>query len=347
MSKGATYIIAEMAYSHDGSPKLAKNICEKAARAGANAISVHFTHMPDYMVRHYRAGPGRVSAGKDVKPIYDYLVEISLSFEDWRDVVGYARSLGLDVVVMPNDPESLTFAGSLNPDAFVLSAACFEEQEFIRRVGEQKKPTYLRVGGATLGEIESVVSVLRSAGNSEITLLYGHQNYPTKISQTNLRYLPLLHSTFGLPVGLADHVDGDDEFSAVVPTMAVALGVSCVEKHMTHSRALRGEDHESALDEDEFKLMVERVRKAEVALGRGDLTYLLADSTNYRVNIRKRVVAARSIVQGEVITKDALVCKRSDEGAWPAQIELLVGQQATEDIAFDQGVTLDLVGKVA
>ena len=72
-----TYIIAEMAYSHDGSVELANAIVSMAAEAGADAISIHFTHMPDYMVRHFGAGLGRVSAGKDTQPIYDYLCEIS------------------------------------------------------------------------------------------------------------------------------------------------------------------------------------------------------------------------------------------------------------------------------
>ena len=64
MAEQPIYIIAEMAYSHDGSPDLARDIVAKAAAADADAISVHFTHMPDYMVRHYGAGPGRVSASR-------------------------------------------------------------------------------------------------------------------------------------------------------------------------------------------------------------------------------------------------------------------------------------------
>lgn len=340
----STYVIAEMAYSHDGSTDLAIDICEKAARAGADAISIHITHMPDYMVRHYGAGPGRVSEGKDTKPIYDYLVEISLPFDEWAIVAEKAKGLGLDVVVMPNDGASLDFALTLSPDAFVLSAACFEEFDFISRVGDAGLPVYLRVGGATLGEVETVIGLLEDADSGPITLLYGHQNYPTGVEDTNLNYLKLLAATYGKPVGLADHIDADDEFSIVLPAMAVAMGVRCVEKHLTHDRGLRGEDFESALNEDEFGLMVERLRKAEKALGPASLNQIAAASVAYRANVRKRIVAARDIAAGEIISRDAVACKRSDEGLAPSQMSLVVGRRAVNPIETDTGISFDMLG---
>ena len=62
-----------MAYSHDGSVELAKKIVADAAEAGANAISIHLTSVPDYTSIFYKTGKGRVSAGKEGKPFYDYL----------------------------------------------------------------------------------------------------------------------------------------------------------------------------------------------------------------------------------------------------------------------------------
>ena len=337
------YVIAEMAYSHDGSIDLAKQIVDGAAAACADAISIHITHMPDYMVRHYGTGPGRVSAGKETRPIYDYLVDISPSFDVWTEVVSHARKRGLDVVVMPNDPASLQFAETQNPDAYVLSAACFEEYGFISSVGQLGRPLYLRVGGGTLGEIEKVINILRATPCGPVTLLYGHQNYPTGIEHTNLGFLTCLKNTFGLPVGIADHIDADDDFAGVAPLLAVPLGISCIEKHITHDRAKRGEDFESALNPDELKLMVERLRKAEKALGGARAIGLDESSARYRANIRKRLVATRSIKAGETIGESDVAAKRGDEGLTASFREHIVGRVARRDIAFDQGFTLDLI----
>jgi N,N'-diacetyllegionaminate synthase len=341
MAEKPIYIIAEMAYSHDGSPDLARDIAAKAAASGADAISVHFTHMPDYMVRHYGAGPGRVSAGKDVKPIYEYLEEISLSFDDWRSVAGAIEKTGMDLIVMPNDNASFEFAETLSPDAYVLSAACFEEREFISRVGASGKPVYLRVGGATLGEIETVIGVLKDAGAEDLILLYGHQNYPTGPADTNLAALTRLQQSFGLPVGIAEHVDAEDEFAVIAPLLAIPLGVVAIEKHLTHDRGKRGEDFESALNGDEFEAFVNNVRKAESAIGRGEIG-TDESSALYRKNVRKRLVAATAISAGQIISDDQVAAKRSDEGLSPGRRADIVGRVAIEDIAPDTGLTLDM-----
>ena len=218
-----------MAYSHDGSAELAKKIVADAAEAGANAISIHLTSVPDCISIYYKTGKGRVSAGKEGKPFYDYLDEISLSFDQWEDVLAFVRKKDIDLVLMPNDEPSFDFAENWNPEAYVIPASNFEEYDFIQKIGASGKPVFLRVGGASQGEIEATVKILKQVGSGQVTLLYGHQNYPTGIEDTNLGFIPYLKKSFNLPVGIAEHVDGDDEFSVVAPLLAIPLGVSCIE----------------------------------------------------------------------------------------------------------------------
>lgn len=328
-----------MAYSHDGKRELAEKIVTDAAQAGANAISIHITHMPSYMSKNYGNGPGRVSAGKETQSIYDYLSDISLPFEDWQVVAETAGKCGLDLIIMPNDTTSLQFAVTLNPDAFVVPPACFEDRGFVEDIGLTGKPVYVRVGGATLGEIETVINQLSSVGNSNITLLYGHQNYPTDVGDTNLMFIECLKESFGYPVGIADHVDADDEFATIVPLLAVPLGISCIEKHITHDRSCRGEDFESALNGHEFSQLVSRVRKAEQAIGNRYMKPLDASSVKYRDTVRKKLVAARHIKVGEVITAESIAAKRSDVGLSPEFKPFFIGKVASVDIDPDAGIT--------
>jgi sialic acid synthase SpsE len=331
-------MIAEMAYSHDGKRELAEQIVRDAAAAGADAISIHITQMPDYMVRHYGSGPGRVSAGRETSSIYDYLVRISLPFEDWHAIAAAARQAGLDLVVMPNDAPSLAFAKTLAPAALVVPPASFEDRDFVEDIGRAGKPVYVRVGGATMGEIEAVINQLRGIGNERITLLYGHQNYPTAIADTNLMFLACLKETFGYPVGIADHTDADDELAAIVPLLAIPLGITCIEKHITHNRAKRGEDFESALNGNEFARLVANVRKTEQALGLRHAAPLDAASIKYRNTVRKRLVAARDIKAGERLTADLIVAKRADEGASPSLKPSFIGATVSVDLPRDCGI---------
>lgn len=332
-----TYIIAEMAFSHDGREDHALEITNAAAKAKADAISIHITHMPSYMVKHYGNGPGRVSAGKDTQPIYDYLEEINPSNDVWANVAKKARNLGLDLIIMPNDLPSLAFSETLTPEAYVLSAAAFVDKPFVKKLASTKRKIYLRVGGATLGEIADIIAYLKSLNSTDLVLLFGHQNYPTAIEDTDLLFLKCLKNTFGLPVGLADHIDAENELATILPLMSIPLGASVIEKHLTYDRSIKGEDHESALDPSELKTFVQRVRNAESALGSGYADALEA-SGQYRLVSRKRLVAVSNLPKGYKLEGKDIISKRSDEGACPSELEDFLGRTLTCDVQKDQGL---------
>ena len=149
-------IIAEMAWAHDGSFNKAINIMKAARESGADAIGIHLTDLPNYMVPHYGSGVGRVSAGKEHMQVYNYLDKINLTPFDWQQFVIEAKKEGMKLCIMPNDKPSLDFCEKeLKPDFYVLTAAAFIENEFIKAVAQTKRPTLFRIGGATLGEIET------------------------------------------------------------------------------------------------------------------------------------------------------------------------------------------------
>ena len=71
------FIIAELAWAHDGELDKAVRIARGAAKAGADAFSIHVTSLPDYMVRRY-GNAGTVSAGNTNSPA-PFVSTISIS----------------------------------------------------------------------------------------------------------------------------------------------------------------------------------------------------------------------------------------------------------------------------
>ncbi|MDO8435945.1 MAG: N-acetylneuraminate synthase family protein [bacterium] len=337
--KSAVFVIAEMAWSHDGSVEKAKKIIKGAADAKADAISLHFTSLKDYMVRNYGCSAGQtMSAGREDENIYKYHEGINLKNSDWQELVGYAKSFGLEVCVMPNDFESFKFAQTINADAYVISSACFLEDDFVRNIARAKKPVILRIGGATLGEIEKVVNIIRKEENNEIILLYGIQLYPTKIEDTHLSLIPSLRKIFDLPVGLADHINATSELAMVVPLTVLSMGVKVIEKHITHDRSLKGEDIEAALNPDEFKKFVEYIQEAEKAMGKPYFRDLSEAELKYRNVSRKKTVALKQINKGEEITRDNITFKRADDGVSPVEAQYLIGRKANRDIKEEEPI---------
>lgn len=338
------FIIAEMAWSHDGSVENAKKIIRGAVEAGADAISVHITNLKDYIVKDYGCVAGQtMSAGKEKLNIYDYLNKINLKDNDWQELFSYAKKLGLTICAMPNDIQSLRLCEELNPDIYVIAAACFMEEDFVSEVAKQKKPVILRIGGASLGEIEKVVSLIKKHGTDDIILLHGIQLYPTRIEDTHLKLIPSLRKIFGLPVGLADHIDAESELALVIPLLSIPMGATVIEKHITHDRALKGEDIEAALNPDEFKKFVGFIRETEKASGKSHFRDFSEAELKYRKVSRKRTVASKEINKNEKITKDSITFKRADEGVYPDESRDIIGRTANKDIKKDESITWDKI----
>lgn len=335
-------IIAEMAWAHDGSIVKGIQIMKAAKEAGADAIGIHVTDLPSYMVPNYGSGAGRVSEGKGCSGIYSYLEDINPSREDWVHFSQEAKATGIELCIMPNDFGSLEFCEkSLEGSFYALSAASFVEMDFVKAVASCNKRTILRIGGATLAELESTINLFRSQSSAEIILLHGFQNYPTPLEETNIRLLSSLREIFGVSVGLADHIDGGDPIAKTLPILALAFGATVIEKHITWNRTEKGEDFEAALNPSDFRELVQTIRAAEIALGNHHWGSLSPACKRYRSVSRKRIVAARDLSKGISLSRSDMVFKRSDEGISPDSVENLIGRTLKSNLAKDEGIILE------
>lgn len=342
MQKTRIKIIAEMAWAHDGSIDKAINILKGAKDAGADAIGIHITSLEDYMVPHYGNGTGKVSAGKEHLKIYQYLNDINLTFENWLRFKAEAQKLNIALCIMPNDHKSLEFSHkNLDPAYYVVSAASFVEKNLVEAIARQNKPTLFRIGGATLAEIESTIAIFKAYSQAPIVLLHGFQNYPTPLESLHIRQLKTLKNLFGLPVGLADHIDGSSPLALSIPLLAIPYEIEFIEKHITFDRAEKGEDFESALDPNQFKTFVELVRAAETALGESHWSGLPDSATRYRDISRKKIVAARNIAENSLLSPEDFTFKRSDIGLTAEKIEQIIGRRVNKTLQQNDAITFE------
>jgi len=336
-------IIAEMAWGHDGKISQAIELLYAAKKAGADLFSIHITDLPSYMVNYYGSGEGKVSAGREDLDVYKYLTQINLREAEWEILAKEAKSCSMPLCVMPNDRKSLRFSEEkINPDAYVISAACFVEVAFLEEVAKLGKLTFFRIGGAYLGEIEKAIDVFKKNGNQNIILLHGFQNYPTKLEETNLAFIQTLIQLFNLEVGLADHIDGANDLAITIPSLATAYGATYIEKHITLDRAAKSEDFESALDPVQFEKMVNLIKASEIAIGKSYITELSTATLKYRQVSRKRIVANSDLNKGHLLGLNDIVFKRCDIGLTPDQADTIIGRSLKQNVKKDDAITLKL-----
>jgi N,N'-diacetyllegionaminate synthase len=312
------FVLAEVASAHQGEAVQALALAKQAQAAGADGVKFQL----------FRAGD--LIAPND--PRYSTFEQIELSLEDWDQVLGESRGLGLALFGEVFDRESLTLAERHDLAAYKIHSTDIENPEFIRAIAATGKPLLLATGGSGLGAIEAAIEVARTEGNEKLMLLHGVQNFPTRVEDSHLLFLATLKSLFGLPVGFLDHVDGGSAMAITLPALAVAFGADLVEKHITLDRTAKGFDYESALEKETFASMVELIRQSEKAFGSPQFPSGASASRYHRL-MRRAILSRVELKKGEPLTRDKLAFLRCETGLPPYDAPRLLGRKPRRDIA--------------
>jgi len=168
---------------------------------------------------------------------------------------------------------------------------------------------------------------------------------PAPIDALNVRALETMRNEFDVATGLSDH--SRDPF--IGPITAIALGASVIEKHFTFSNELPGPDHRFAVEPDELKAMITRIREAEAALGTGEKVPMPVEDELRRF-ARRSIFATRAIRKGDVFSAEnvaVLRCGKAGSGLPPSAWDALLGKRAARELAVDAPVTADAMEGVS
>ena len=222
-----TYIIAEMACSHDGQADLAKRIIDGAGAAGASAIQFQIWDLQSLVVAQHSS--------------YRKLRELELPADVWSSLAAYSRERHprMDIIACVSEEASIRLAEKLNVDAYKIHAGDLENPGLLRNVAATGRRIDLCVGAATDAEIEVGVSTIRRTSSADLWLMYGYQVFPTPTEAIHLRSMQRLGEMFGLPIGYQDHSDAESSAAFYLPAAAAGVGVRIQEKPVsyTHLRA--------------------------------------------------------------------------------------------------------------
>jgi N,N'-diacetyllegionaminate synthase len=315
------FVVAEMACSHEGDMQLAINIIDGASKARADAVQLQIWSLVHMM------SPQRKE--------YELLQRLEFTQDEWVQLVKYTRDKypDLKIYVCVYEHASIEFIDNLGIDGYKLNSSDLSNPLVLDKVAATGKPINLSVGASTLAEIQSAIERIQKNTDSPITLMYGHQSFPTKPENVHMNFMGKLKKLFELPIGYQDHCDADDESAFWLPAASLGMGVDVLEKHITHDRSYKGIDHESALDPDEFVRFVEMVRTIEKAKGISTPRSFSKDEIKYREFQKKSIVAAHDLNKGTVITtKDLNFMRAETLGYSPTEIDSVIGKVTTKDI---------------
>ncbi len=333
-----TLIIAEAGVNHNGDEKLAFQLVDKAFAAGADIVKFQTFKAKNLVTTQAKQADYQVTNTGKQESQLAMLSRLELSYEAHHQLVAYCKKLGIEFLSTAFDSESLEFlVNDLKLTRLKIPSGEITNAPLVLQHARTGCDLIVSTGMATLADIEAVLGVIafgyttpaesvpsidafqaayfsdegKKALKDKVTVLHCTTEYPAPLVDINLRAMDTLASSFGLPVGYSDHSEG-----IVVPIAAVARGATLIEKHFTLDKEMEGPDHKASLDPTELKAMVEAIRAVELTLGDGIKGPRPSEIKN-KAAARKSIVAARDIVEGQIITADDLAVKRPGSGLTP------------------------------
>lgn len=325
------FIIAEAGSNHNRSLEQAKRLIDIAAEAGADAVKFQ-TFLA---AKLYPKTAGTSDYLNIPKSIYDITAEMELPYEWIPALAAHCVEKGILFLSSVFDEQSSDF---LDPYLVAFKIASYEITHIplIQYVAKKGKPVIISTGTANLKEVRETVEEFRQTGNDQIILMQSTASYPAPVDSLNVRAVQTLKQTFSVPAGLSDH----SRDPVVGPLAAVALGANLIEKHFTLSNELPGPDHRFALEPAELRLMIQKVREAEKALGNGEKVMHPIEA-ELRGFARRSIFAVRDIAKGEVFSEKniaVLRCGKLPEGLQPKYYPELLGRRAIRAIPAESAI---------
>ncbi len=329
------FIAAEAGLNHNGDLKLAHQLIDLAAAAGADGIKFQNYRTEDFLSDHTLTHC-YVSRGQEVEESqFAMFKRCELSREWIQELADHCREKAICFFSTPTNLEGLADLVKAGAPLIKNGSDYLQNLPLIRGMAQTGLPTVLSTGMATLAEMDDAVRAFRESGGKKLLLLHCTSAYPTLPKDAHLRKIPALQAAFGCPVGLSDHSHG-----IVNAVASVALGACFVEKHFTYDKNALGPDHAFSCDPAELSELVKSIRIVEQSLGSSRLGPADGESHS-RETFRLSCVTKTALPAGHILSEQDLAFRRPGGGLPPKFSGLLVGRSLRLHLPSGSVITLD------
>jgi N,N'-diacetyllegionaminate synthase len=247
------FTIAEIGINHGGSIDLCAKMIEAAALSGADSVKLQIVNPKASYVE------GTTS--------YKEFSNKVLSEDELISLMKLADKLGILLFSTPGDFESLDLMLRLKMGIIKISSGLMSNIPLIEKASKSKLPLIISTGMALEEEIDKLVELVVSSKSSGLALLKCTALYPAPDNTINLSSIKSMRLRYNIPIGYSDHTLDD-----LACIGSVVAGASIIEKHFTLDKTLAGADHYLSIEPQEFKIMVEKIRRVSKMVGSGIIT---------------------------------------------------------------------------
>ena len=318
-------IIAEVANAHQGNYKTAIKLANEAFLNGADAVKFQIYFADELLVKSHTR--------------YNHFLKQSFSVGEWKKIFESQknRKIYCDIFGL----KALKLAINNNVHGVKIHSSDLENNELIRKIPKSMK-VLLSCGGSSLFDISKAINLLNEKGIRPI-LMHGFQAYPTNIRDINFNRFKLLINQFNnkASIGFQDHTSGSDKMNFYLPTLAIGMGATYIEKHITFDRAKKKVDYYSSIEPKKLKQFVNIIRELEKAFILKD-SHFSKSEKNYSKITSKNWVAKKDIKEGQKIELSSLILKRvNTQKNFNVDVETILDKRAKKFIKKDHKINFN------
>jgi N-acetylneuraminate synthase/sialic acid synthase len=193
----------------------------------------------------------------------------------------------------------------------------------------------LSTGGGTLSDVQRAYDTIMPI-NPQLCILQCTAAYPVEPEEMNLKVITTFRERFPeVVIGLSDHQNG-----IAMAVVAYALGARVIEKHFTINRAWKGTDHPFSLEPVGLRKLVRDLQRARCALGDG-VKRRLPSEEKPLYKMGKKLVAARALPEGHVLSADDVAFRSPNDGLPPYELDSVLGLRLRQPLAEDDAIRLE------
>lgn len=345
-----SYIIFEVASTHSMDWNIAKDYVTQAREVGADAVKFQL-----------------FTADNLLNPISSVLLntyryfQVSETPKKWfPKLLKLCQKEGVDLLCTPFDNGSATFLSKIGLPALKIASGDLTNHMLLTHIAKLGKPVVLSTGMANMKEVQEAMNILTKYKNNSVALLQCTSVYPMPYESANVRAMNSLKRKFRTTTGYSDN----GSRGIAVPLIAIAMGASIVEKHVTSQKSRDNVDDKFSLSIEEFSVMVKRIREIEkiyknnLAMALNDLKKefgsvvkktlgstikkpsefgfkkdgVTMNENKERHWARRGVYPKINIPAGTKVEKNMLICLRPDVGVPASKYNSVVGKLVAEDL---------------
>lgn len=202
-------------------------------------------------------------------PLNSQKIEIAKQRElpiEWiPEIERYCEAIDIKFGCTPFDIDSLNL---ITPHIDFIKISSFDilRDDFIKECAKANKSLILSTGLATMEEIDHAREIIRTIrypwvkSDYGLSLLHCISKYPTKITECNLKMIPLLKTRFDLDIGWSDH-----SRSEAVIYQAIIEGGKIIEFHLDLDGNGWEYQHGHCWLSNEIKKIINNINLGEIA----------------------------------------------------------------------------------